>query len=206
MIKLHHLNKSRSKRIIWLLEELGVDYELVAYQRDTTTFLAPESLKAVHPLGKSPVLEASGYTIAESGAITEYLIQTYGADKLMPALGTADYIDYLQWMHFAESSAALPLLLKIFVKMDGAETRFIGGYADAETAKVISYVNDRLEGKSYLVGNRLSGADIMMSFIAELVGQNGEFDKYPNIAKYYQQLMSHASFKKAMQIEAEHDR
>ncbi|MGX9461214.1 glutathione S-transferase family protein [Shewanella sp. A14] len=204
MIKLHHLNKSRSKRIIWLLEELGVDYELLAYQRDETTSLAPESLKKVHPLGKSPVLEAGGYTIAESGAITEYLIQTYGADKLMPAPGTADYIDYLQWMHFAESSAILPLLLKLFVKMDGAPTNFIAGYADAETAKVMSYVNDRLEGKSYLVGNTLSGADIMMSFIAELVGQNGEFEKYPNIGKYYQQLMTHKAFQKALQIEAEH--
>ncbi|MEH6464046.1 MAG: glutathione S-transferase family protein [Shewanella psychromarinicola] len=206
MITLHHLNKSRSKRIIWLLEELGVDYNLVAYQRDTSTFLGPESLKKVHPLGKSPVLEASGYTIAESGAITDYLIQTYAADRLMPAPGTADYIDYQQWMHFAESSAALPLLLKMFVKMEGAETQFIGGYADAETAKVIGYVNDRLDGKSYLVGNSLSGADIMMSFIAEIVGQNGEFEKYPNIANYYQQLMSHTSFKKALQIEAEHDR
>ena len=204
MIKLHHLNKSRSKRIIWLLEELGVDYELVAYRRDENTFLAPESLKAIHPLGKSPVLEAGGYTIAESGAITEYLIQTYGIDKLMPALGTADYIDYLQWMHFAESSAALPLLLKIFVSMEGAETRFIGGYADTETAKVMHYVNDRLDGKRYLVGDTLSGADIMMSFIAELVGQSGEFETYPNIGKYYQQLMTHESFQKALKIEAEH--
>ncbi len=206
MITLHHLNKSRSKRIVWLLEELAVDYELVTYQRDATTFLAPESLKKVHPLGKSPVLETADFTIAESGAITDYLIQTYAAGRLMPAKGSADYIDYQQWMHFAESSAALPLLLKIFVKMEGAPTNFIAGYADAEAAKVIGYVNDRLDGKSYLVGNTLSGADIMMSFIAELVGQNGEFDKYPNIAKYYQQLMTHKSFQKALQIEAEHDR
>lgn len=203
MIKLHHLNKSRSKRIIWLLEELGVEYELVAYQRDATTFLAPESLKKIHPLGKSPVLEADGFTIAESGAITQYLIETYGADKLMPAKGCADYVDYLQWMHFAESSAALPLLLKIFVKMEAADTRFIGRYADAETAKVVSYVNERLAGKHYLVGDSLTGADIMMSFIAELVGQNGEFEKYPNIAKYYQQLLTHDAFKKALQIEAD---
>jgi len=204
MITLHHLNQSRSKRIVWLLEELGLDYNLVAYQRDASTFLAPESLKKVHPLGKSPVLETADFTIAESGAITDYLIQTYGADRLMPAKGSADYIDYQQWMHFAESSAALPLLLKMFVKMEGAPTHFIAGYADTEVAKVIGYVNDRLEGKSYLVGNTLSGADFMMSFIAELVGQNGEFETYPNIAKYYQQLMSHESFKKAVQIEAEH--
>ncbi|GGP86745.1 glutathione S-transferase family protein [Shewanella ulleungensis] len=203
MIKLHHLNKSRSKRIIWLLEELGVEYELVAYQRDATTFLAPAALKKIHPLGKSPVLETSEFTIAESGAITEYLIQTYAADKLMPAKDSADYIDYLQWMHFAESSAALPLLLKIFVKMEGSDTRFIGQYADAEAAKVISYVNDRLEGKRYLVGDSLSGADIMMSFITELVGQNGDFEKYPNIAKYYQQLLTHKAFNKALKIEAD---
>ncbi|MCL1114354.1 glutathione S-transferase family protein [Shewanella basaltis] len=203
MIKLHHLNKSRSKRIIWLLEELGVEYELVAYQRDAKTFLAPESLKNVHPLGKSPVLEADGLTIAESGAITQYLIETYGADKLMPAKGSADYIDYIQWMHFAESSAALPLLLKIFVNMEGGETRFIGKYADVEAQKVISYVDKRLEGKRYLVGDSLSGADIMMSFIAELVGQNGDFEKYPNIAQYYQQLLTHEAFKQALKIEAD---
>ena len=109
MIKLHHLNKSRSKRIIWLLEELEVDYEIVAYQRNTETFLAPDELKSVHPLGKSPVIEDDGLVIAESGAITDYLITKYGKGKFAPVTGTAEFVDYQQWLHFAESSAILPL-------------------------------------------------------------------------------------------------
>lgn len=123
MITLHHLNKSRSKRIIWLLEELGLEYEVKPYLRDSVTFLAPPELKAIHPLGKSPVIEDNGLVIAESGAITEYLIQTYGAN-LAPKLGTSAYIEYLQWLHFAESSAILPLLLKMFVAKEGQKPTF----------------------------------------------------------------------------------
>lgn len=205
MIKLHHLNKSRSKRIIWLLEELGLDYQLVAYQRDSQTFLAPEALKNIHPLGKSPVLETANFTLAESGAITEYLISTYAGQKLMPEKDSVEYIEYLQWLHFAESSAALPLLLKMFVKMDGCQTNFMKGYADVETAKVIGYFNDCLMNKKYLVGDKLSGADIMMSFIVEMVSNSGELDKYPEIARYQQQLQSHSAYNKAQEIEQAHD-
>ncbi|MGS0729497.1 glutathione S-transferase, partial [Shewanella sp. 0m-11] len=109
MITLHHLNKSRSKRIIWLLEELGVDYQIKAYQRDSQTFLAPPELKAIHPLGKSPVIEYQQQVIAESGAITQYLIDNHAAGTLAPEKGSPDYVEYLQWLHFAESSAILPL-------------------------------------------------------------------------------------------------
>lgn len=125
MITLHHLNKSRSKRIIWLLEELGVDYHVVAYQRDSVTFLAPPELKAIHPLGKSPVIEADGKVIAESGAITEYLIAKYAPQRLAPAQESDEYVEYLQWLHFAESSGILPLLLKVFLTKDGTQTQFL---------------------------------------------------------------------------------
>jgi glutathione S-transferase len=135
MIKLHHLNKSRSKSIIWLLEELDVDYEIVAYQRNKDTFLAPDELKHIHQLGKSPVIEDGGLIIAESGAITDYLISKYGNGKFAPKVDTAEYVDYQQWLHFAESSAILPLLLKMFVLKDGAKTQFLEGYADAEIVK-----------------------------------------------------------------------
>ena len=124
MIKLHHLNKSRSKRIIWLLEELDVDYEIVAYQRNSETFLAPDELQAIHPLGKSPVIEDNGQIIAESGAITDYLISKYGNGKFAPSRDSKDYIDYQQWLHFAESSAILPLLLKMFVKKMALKRNF----------------------------------------------------------------------------------
>lgn len=205
MIKLHHLNKSRSKRIIWLLEELDVDYEIVAYQRNRETFLAPDELKAIHPLGKSPVIEDNGQIIAESGAITDYLISKYGNGKFAPSSDSKDYIDYQQWLHFAESSAILPLLLKIFVQKDGAKTQFLEGYADAETAKVISYFNDRLEGKRYLVGDSLTGADFMMSFIVEIVKNAGQLAHFKNLVKYDEQLQTHEKFHSANELEAKYD-
>lgn len=205
MITLYHLNKSRSKRIIWLLEELNIDYKIVAYQRDSATFLAPPELKAVHPLGKSPVIDDDGLVITESGAITEYLINKYADGKLAPKNGTSAYTEYSQWMHFAESSAILPLLLKMFIAKDGCETNFLGAYADNEVEKVITYFDQSLAGKRYLVDDQLTGADIMMSFIAEIVERNGESAKYKNIQQYLTQLASHPAFVKADKIEHESD-
>jgi glutathione S-transferase len=201
MIKLHHLNKSRSKRIIWLLEELGVDYEIISYQRDATTFLAPPELKAIHPLGKSPVIEDDDLIISESGAITEYLINKYGKGKLAPQENSTDYVQYLQWLHFAESSAITPLLLKMFIEKDGCQTNFIADYANTEISKVIGYFNQQLVGKNYLVAEKLSGADIMMSFIVEILANNGALAKYPELQRYAKQLATHASFIKAQQLE-----
>jgi len=205
MIKLHHLNKSRSKRIIWLLEELNLDYQIIPYQRDNTTFLAPPELKLIHPLGKSPVIEDDNLTIAESGAITEYLIDKYADGKLSPVKDTKEYAEYKQWLHFAESSAMLPLLLKMFVAKEPAETTFLEGYAEIEVEKTLSYFNQSLQGKRYLVNEQLTGADIMMSFIAEIVKNNGQLDKYKNIADYLQQLATHPAFVKANQVESEAD-
>ncbi|MCM0148773.1 glutathione S-transferase [Photobacterium galatheae] len=205
MIQLHHLNKSRSKRIIWLLEELGVDYEVISYQRDRVTFLAPPELKTVHPLGKSPVIEDDGLVVTESGAITEYLIEKYGEGRLAPQRGSQAYVSYLQWIHFAESSAILPLLLKMFVEKDGCETNFLAGYAEGEIAKVMSYFDQSLAGKKYLVEDKLSGADIMMSFIVEILQTNNALMKFPNIASYAQQLASHPAYLKSNDIEAAYD-
>lgn len=205
MITLHHLNKSRSKRIIWLLEELGIDYKITAYQRDSETFLAPPELRAIHPLGKSPVIEDDGMVIAESGAITEYLINKFAADRLAPAIDSKEYIEYSQWLHFAESSAVLPILLRIFVDMDGCETNFMSDYANTEIGKVISYFDEQLAGKRYLVANKLTGADIMMSFIVEQLASRGILANYSNIARYADQLQSHESLVKAQQLEAQYD-
>ncbi|WP_017223135.1 glutathione S-transferase family protein [Moritella dasanensis] len=205
MITLHHLNKSRSKRIIWLLEELGIDYNVIAYQRDSQTFLAPAELKAIHPLGKSPVIEDDGLVIAESGAITEYLINKYAADTLAPKPGTQEYIAYSQWLHFAESSAILPLLLKMFVDKDGCKTNFMAEYADAEIAKVISYFDTSLAGKTYLVAEQLTGADIMMSFIVEILANNNVLHNFANLTRYNEQLHSHPSLLTAGDIEVKYD-
>ncbi|KHT47238.1 glutathione S-transferase family protein [Vibrio sinaloensis] len=205
MIILHHLNQSRSKRIIWLLEELGVEYKIVPYRRDSVTFLAPPELKLIHPLGKSPVIEEQGRVITESGAITEYLISKYAPEKFAPSQGSEEYVEYLQWLHFAESSAALPLLLKTFVAKDGAPTNFLADYAEVELHKVMSYVDQSLDGKRYLVADKLTGADFMMSFIIEILSKFGLVDRYPNIAQYAQQLESHDSWHAAQALEAQHD-
>ena len=202
MITLHHLNKSRSKRIIWLLEELELEYEIKPYLRDSVSFLAPPELKSIHPLGKSPVIEDDGLIISESGAITDYLIEKYGQGKLAPKRGTNAYVEYSQWLHFAEGSAMLPLLLKLFVAKDGCETNFLAGYADAETLKILTYFNQSLEGKTYLVDEQLTGADIMMSMIVETLVNNGSIDTFSNLARYAKQLASHEAFQKADQVEA----
>ncbi|AYV23905.1 MULTISPECIES: glutathione S-transferase [Vibrio] len=205
MIKLHHLNHSRSKRIIWLLEELGLDYEVVPYQRDSVTFLAPPELKSVHPLGKSPVIELDGQIITESGAITEYLIERFGADQLAPARQSLIYADYLTWLHFAESSAMLPLLLKVFLAKEPAETAFLSSYADIEQNKVLDYVNQQLEGKRYLIEDRLTGADIMMSFVVDVVTNLGVISQYANIQRYSEQLEKNPNYQKAIEIELQHN-
>lgn len=202
MITLHHLNQSRSKRILWLLEELDQAYQVKAYQRDKVTFLAPPELTAIHPLGKSPVIEHNGLVITESGAITEYLIEQF-APHLAPAVNSADHVSYVQWLHFAESSAMLPLLLRLFVEKDGCNTNFMAGYADMEVAKVIGYLNASLAGKRYLVADKLTGADIMMSFVIELLAARGELSKYANLERYYQQLNTHAAFIRAGEIETQ---
>lgn len=204
MITLHHLNKSRSKRIIWLLEELGVDYQIKPYLRDSVSFLAPPELKSVHPLGKSPVIEDQGMIITESGAITDYLIETYGNGRFAPQRGTKEHLEYSQWLHFAESSGILPLLLKIFVAKDGCETNFLAQYAEDENSKIMAYLEQSLEGKSYLVGETLTGADFMMSFIVEAMDNFGASHAYPNLVAYTERLKSHPSFQKSDEIEQKH--
>ncbi|MEZ8316778.1 glutathione S-transferase family protein, partial [Vibrio splendidus] len=149
-------------------------------------------------------IEDDGIVITESGAITEYLIDKYGQGKFAPTRGTVDYVEYSQWLHFAESSGILPMLLKIFVMKDGCETNFLGDYADDENQKILTYVNNALEGKTYLVADTLTGADFMMSFIVEIVGNFGATALYPNIAKYGKLLADHPAYQKAEQVELEH--
>lgn len=205
MITLHHLNKSRSKRIIWLLEELGVEYQIKPYQRDSVSFLAPPELKSVHPLGKSPVIEDQGMIITESGAITDYLIETYGNGLFAPQRGTKEHLEYNQWLHFAESSGVLPLLLKIFVAKDGCETNFLAQYADDENNKIMAYLDQSLEGKTYLVEEILTGADFMMSFIVEAMENFGVSAPYPNLVAYAERLKSHPGYEKADQLEQKYN-
>ncbi len=205
MIKLHHLNASRSIRILWLLEEMGQPYEIIKYQRDANSNLAPQSLKAIHPLGKSPVIELDGKVIAESGAIVELLIKKF-APHLAPDDLSAAYSDYLQWIHFAESSAMLPFLLKVFNTYEskcGTTLKFLDSYAEIEFTKVFTYLNDYLNGKSFLVEERLTGADFMLGFVVQGALQMLKCqDKYPHISRYVENLERLGSYQRAMGIEA----
>ncbi|WP_263063271.1 glutathione S-transferase family protein [Dickeya dadantii] len=204
-IKLHHLNDSRSIRILWLLEEAQLPYELIRYQRNPQTQLAPEELKAIHPLGKSPVVEIDGKVIAESGAIVEYIISQY-APQLAPDEQDACYVDYLQWIHFAESSAMLPVLLKVFnqfEKKNGQTLHFLDDYAEAEFRKVFAYLNDYLASRGFIVGQRLSGADFMLGFVVKLVTERFNLgQQYPHIARYVKRLAETPSWQRAKHLDS----
>lgn len=203
-IILHHLNASRSFRILWLLEEINQPYELKSYFRDKTTNLAPQELKNIHPLGKSPVIELNGKVIAESGAIVEILIEKF-APQLMPAKNSDSYLDYLQWIHFSESSAMVPYLLNIFNSVElknGTQLKFLDQYAHAELDKVFSYLDQQLVGKKFLVDNCLTGADFMIGFVVYgLINSLNIRSKYLNIEQYVKSLENLESWKKAMSIE-----
>jgi len=170
MIEVHHLNNSRSQRILWLLEELGLEYTIVPYQRDPKTRLAPPALKAIHPLGKSPVIRDGGMVVAESGAIVEYLIDRYGNGRLKPAHGTDDYWKYIEWMHYAEGSAMLPLLMALFMGFLGEGGAPLRPHVDAQIADHLSYLEQGLGSRQFFVGNDLTGADIQLLFVLEAAG------------------------------------
>ncbi|TKB54984.1 glutathione S-transferase family protein [Ferrimonas aestuarii] len=205
MITLHHLNKSRSKRIIWLLEALQVPYQIKAYQRDKQTKLAPPELKQVHPLGKSPVIEIDGQILAESGAITEYLADRFGHHELVPAKDSPEYPRYLQWLHFAESSAALPLLLHYFLLMDGTKTQFLDGYSKQEVALILGYLNDHLSQQEWLLGSQFSAADILLSFIVEIANELNLLGDYPALQSYLIALLKMPAAQKAAELEQHYD-
>lgn len=203
-IILHHLNASRSFRILWLLEEINQPYELKSYFRDKTTNLAPQELKNIHPLGKSPVIELNGKVIVESGAIVEILIEKF-APQLMPAKDSDSYLDYLQWVHFSESSAMVPYLLNIFNSIElknGTQLKFLDQYAHTELDKVFSYLDQQLVGKKFLVGDCLTGADFMIGFVVYgLINSLNIRSKYLNIEQYVKSLENLESWQKAMSIE-----
>jgi glutathione S-transferase len=198
MIIVHHLNDSRSQRILWLLEELSAPYEIENYQRDATTRLAPPELKAVHPLGKSPVVTEDGLTIIESGAIIDYLIRKHGGGKLAPKPGTAEHETYLQWLHYAEGSAMLPLMLNMYVGRLGEAGAPLQPRIDSELDNHLGYVNAALQGRDWLLGDEVSGADIQMSFVGEVMRAMGRADKFPNIKAWVERFQARPAYQAAL--------
>ena len=203
MVIIHHLERSRSDRIIWLCEELSIDYEIVQHQRDPDTMRASETLWAVNPLGKSPVIEHQGQVVFESGAIIEYLLSAFDSDSLRPASGTKAYIDYLQWLHAPEATMTLPILMPMLCHAMGIESELIPLFADSETQTLYRYIEAELTQRNYIAGDNFSAADIMLSFtlmMAQSLSASGPdtvFASYPAIKAYLARLKSREAYQAA---------
>lgn len=214
MITVHHLNNSRSQRILWLLEELGVPYEVKRYDRDKVTLRAPAALRKVHPLGKSPVITDGSVTVAESGAIIEYLVETHGAGKLIPPAGTESRRRYTYWLHFAEGSAMPPLLMKlVFNRVEGADMPFFvkpivrkvsstvkQSFIEPELKLQLDYMEAELAPTGWFAGNSFSAADIQMSFPLEAAAARGGLDaSYPNLTRFLERIHARPAYQRALE-------
>ncbi|MFC3052617.1 glutathione S-transferase family protein [Kordiimonas pumila] len=199
MIKVHHLNNSRSQRILWMLEELAVPYEIISYKRNPETHLAPDSLKAVHPLGKSPVMEDGNVIIAESGAIIDYLIRTYGNGNFAPDTSSAEYNSYVEWLHYGEGSAMLPLMLGLYVGRLGEAGAPLQPRIQSEFINHFSYMAKSLGGRSFFVGDSLTGADVQLVFVLEAANVRGALSNFPNLDAYLKNMQARPAYKRAIE-------
>jgi glutathione S-transferase len=198
MITVHHLNNSRSQRILWLLEELGTPYEIKFYQRDAVTNLAPPELTAVHPLGKSPVITDVDRTLIESGAIIDYIVRKYGNGRLAPSSDTAAYDQYQVWLHYAEGSAMLPLMMQLYAMRLGEGAAPIMPRISGEIENHIGFIAGALGDQDYLMGE-FSAADIQMSFVGEVARAFGRTANHPNLAAWVQRLHDRPAFVKGLE-------
>jgi len=213
MIVVHHLNNSRSQRVLWLLEELDLAYEVKRYQRDAKTMLAPPELRAVHPLGKSPVIRDGEVTLAESGAILEYLVERHGKGRLIPAAGTPERLRYTYWMHFAEGSAMPPLLLKlIFDRIEKAPMPFFvrpvaraiaqrakAGFVQPSIDRNLDFMEGELANSDWFAGAQFSAADVQMSFPLEAARARGGLDeRRPRLMDFLARIHARPAYRRAV--------
>lgn len=213
MYKVHHLINSRSQRVIWLLELLDMEYTIELHHRDPVTYLSPQSLKNVHPLGTSPILEKEKFTICESGAIAEFLIREAGDKQdLMPTIDSEHYIDAQFWAHYSEGSFIPPLVASLVLnkgrqKVKPFFIKFIIGkfidavsaaYFDKVTKRNLDFVEAHLTDKDYFLGDRLSIADVHMSYPIEALYKARKLNAYPNTKAYIEKIQQLPSYKMAM--------
>jgi glutathione S-transferase len=198
MIKVHHLNRSRSLRILWLLEELGVDYEVIRYERNAKTNLAPPELLTVHPLGKSPVVEIDGQMVSESATIVEVLCALYGP-HLIPDAGSPEHWHHLELMHFAEGSVMTPILLNLYVGMLGDAGAPLHPRIQNELTNHFDYMESVLRPSGHFVLDDLSAADIMLSFPASIVGRLGRSSEYPGLTSFAQMIEARPAYVRALE-------
>lgn len=214
MITVHHLNNSRSQRILWLLEELGLTYEVKRYERDKASMRAPASLRAVHPLGKSPVITDGENTVAESGAIIEYLLERYGNGRLVPASGTPARLRFTYWLHFAEGSAMTPLLLKlVFNRVETGPMPFFvrpiakkisatvkSSFIEPEIKQQLSYMEAEIAKTGWFAGDEFTAADIQMSFPLEISASRGGLNAaQPKLMDFLQRIHARPAYQRALQ-------
>jgi glutathione S-transferase len=221
MIVVHHLNNSRSHRVLWLLEELELEYEIKYYKRDSDTMLAPDSLKQVHPLGKSPVITDGALTIAESGAIIEYLVDKYGAGRFSPSLGTPEHLRYTYWLHYAEGSAMPPMLMNlIFSRIEQQPMPFFAkpiarsiskqvkdSFINPQITQHLNYQEAELEKTLWFAGNDFSAADIQMSFPIEIADAQKNLDNNrPKLNAFLNRIHARPAYQKALERGGEYQR
>lgn len=199
MIRVHHLNASRSHRVLWLLEELGLEYEIVPYERDPKTMLAPESLRRVHPLGKSPVVEEDGRVLAESGAIVEVMVERHGAGRLAPPRGTAAWERYVYWLHYAEGSAMPPLLLALVLRKMGPLGWPARGYVNGQLKLHLDYMQGELAKHEWFAGDELTAADIQMSFPVEAAVARAGGGSRPELARFLSRIRERPAYQRAVE-------
>jgi len=196
MIKVHHLNYSRSTRILWLLEELDLPYEIVPYSRDPRTFRAPDSLKGVHPLGKAPVIEDGDLVLAESGAIVEYVVARYGGGRLAPAAETPEWAAYIEWLHYAEGSAMLPIMIHLMGALTGGNGG-LGAFAAPEIRHALAYIAGAVQPTGYLLA-AFSAADVQMFYVIEAARMGGLLTDFPALTAYLERLETRPAFQAAL--------
>jgi glutathione S-transferase len=199
MIGVHHLNNSRSQRVLWLLEEIGAPYEVVRYERDKKTILAPKELRRVHPLGKSPIIEDTARIFAETGLIVEYLVQRYGPD-LAPPSGSDSYWRYKYWLHYAEGSLMPPLLLKLVVNRLGLLGRPARPFVNAQLKLHLDFLEGELSKEPWFLGETFSAADIMMSFPLQAARARAGLDETrPNLMDFLKRIHAREAYKRALE-------
>ena len=214
MLTVHHLENSRSQRILWLLEELELDYVIKRYQRDKTTSLGSPELKAVHPLGKSPVITDGDVTVAESGLIVEYLIETYGNGRLSPPVGTPEHLQYRYWLHYAEGTfmplmlvslilnkietAPVPFFIKPVTK--GIAAKAMAAYAGPNIKRNLDYLEQTLQAAPWFCGDEMTGADIMLSFPIEAAATRTSLSSdYPALMAFHQRIRVLPAYHRAIE-------
>ena len=213
MITVHHLNNSRSQRILWLLEELGLPYEVRRYQRDPKTSFAPPELLRVHPLGKSPVITDGDLTLAESGAIIEYLVEKYSDGKFIPPRQTPERLRYTYWLHFAEGTAMPPLVMKlVFRKVERAPMPFFvrpiargiaqkvqRGFIDPNLERIVTYIESELARSEWFAGDAFTAADIQMSFPVEAAAARVGGAERPNMKRFLERIHARPAYQRALE-------